>query len=238
MRDPNMITWFARYELAWAVDDTESATLEDGGAVVHVDQVAGITEVTTAVQAINISQATRKAVTALGATVGVSPHRLIVEAADALPPPVPYLSTKAAAAMLAVSEARVRHLSQNHPLFPQRVVIPGAEGSFYRTGEIREFNRMWDRAGARGRPRRQDIAAIAVATVILSEFKGLGRDDATTLQFLLAANENGRYLREEAGILVSVEGRYRNALRESLDEDRRERLGKALAVARRLLEDG
>lgn len=236
-----MARWYARFETYADLTEEQKASLADAGVtVVHTNE-DHTCEIMFEVSASSYGEAANRATRAYSvgelreaAAMLGEPYRVTVEAADA-PPPMPFLSTKGAAAVLGISDARVRYLSEHHPIFPRPVAIPGAAGGFHRTAAIKEFNRTWDRAGARGRPRRQDMAAIAVAAVILSEFQGLDDRDAEKLQFFLA-QENGRYLREEAEFLTALEESHRKALRKSLDEDRRERLDQALAVARRLLE--
>jgi hypothetical protein len=132
-------------------------------------------------------------------------HRITVESEDAPRPDAPVVSTKGFAALLDVSEQRVRVLTGSLG-FPEPLNIPGAAGMFFRRDEAEAYAANRKPAPA-GRPRAGDEELLNDGLRLLAEHA----PDLTPAQRhqveQAIAGEGGRYVRGKAKVLAELSRR-------------------------------
>ena len=211
-----MQTWNIRAEMTGAPTDDQQEAIAEEATISHFNTSAEHVEVSLTIQAADhlaALTAAKQALTKMRATqalidagVLTGAHRITIENSQAREASVPFVSTKAFAELLGVSDARIRQLKGGLG-FPEPFTIPGAAGEFYHRSDVDTYlPHHSSRAGGAGKPRAGDEELLNDGLRLLATHADL--TDVQQVQVARAIEATGgRYLRGKAMRLAELSRR-------------------------------
>jgi predicted DNA-binding transcriptional regulator AlpA len=238
--------WYLRADMTGApTQDQIDQVADDGLVFAHFNSERRTAQVQVAVEAADHTSAIRKGLAIFGRLANVQqlvadgllspPFRITVESEEGAQRALGVLATKEVAALLGMSDARVRQLKDTDPLFPRPVQVPGAAGDFYREIDVAGYRRA-RRAGSSdaGRPRVSDEPRLRAALqAVLDHSTILNVAKAQIRSALL--DEGGRYVRGKALLLTRQPPGHLAEVENALPGDAREEFRATLQRAREII---
>jgi predicted DNA-binding transcriptional regulator AlpA len=212
-----MPTWNATYDYTGHLIDDHAANIAEQAAFVHTHTAAGTFTIGLRFDAPDHAKALRTAATAINAVTTLpiiaaagtiaGPHRVTVGRVDAPTSRPRVISTSGAAAILGVSDARIRQIKDQLG-FPKPLDIPGLRGEVYLTADIEAYREQ--RAAPAvdpGRPRADDEAKVDTALVCMNQCPGLPLEQRLLIERALQSH-GSKFVREKARFVRQVMARH------------------------------
>lgn len=227
-----MPTYHVRAEMRGTpTEDQQLLLADDGATLVHFNSATGLGEVRIAIEETNLAAAIAcasgtvanldnlRALTADG--VLTEPHRIVVEAVDAPQAAPTLVGTGGIAALLGISDARVRQLRDDDPGFPRPIPVPGVKGDVYLAGDVEAYRATRQPGQQTGRPRATDDPRLRAAIRAALDLGNCSPIQWHTFQRALRT-EDGRAVRAMAIALRRLDTYQREQIAAALDGDARD----------------